>query len=230
MPTIQKIIPAAALVACLGIAQKATADDGRPPVELMEGDDSIEFMVGNENVTGGFRARMEIAPDLEFFLLQQPSLWYDTSSTNDKNSFGYLGLISLGYAIEDGFNVFAQAEALLRENPAFSHVAPGLGVEIAGQDKDLRISGRAVITAEESPYLELWGAVGYRPPHVSVHVLAELEAITFFSLDFNGPNFNTQRMRVGLRVGPIELGPAVTREEVDGNTSYNVGGALQSHF
>lgn len=229
MPTRKKIISAAALAACLGIAQQAIADDGRPPVEPMDGDDSIEFMVGTENVTFGFRTRMELAPDIELFLLQQPSIWYNAPST-DADTLGYLGLISFGYVIEDGFNVLAQAEALLRGNPAFSHAAPGLGLEIAGQAEELRISGRAVVTAEESPYLELWGAIGYRPPNTSVHILAELEAITFFSLDFDGPNFNTQRMRAGLRVGPFEIGPAVTREEVDGNASYNVGGEIRTNF
>ncbi len=206
MTLFKKLISAAAVVACLALPQKADADG------------SAELMAGNRSATLDLKVGTELAPRLQFFTRQLPSVNYN-------NEVSHFGLISLGYNVWDGLNVLAQAQAI----PGVGF-ASRFGLEYFKQVGDFGLYGEAVSTAQESPQIELLANVGYKPQLTEyLHLVADLEVVTLLSPE-RGYDYSTQKLRLGLGAAKFEFGPAVNVEEVAGNIDYNVGGSVKVNF
>ena len=206
MSLFKKLISATAVVVCLALPQKADAGG------------SAELMAGNRSATLDLKVGIELAPRLQFFTRQLPSVNYD-------NEVSHFGLISLGCNVWDGLNVLAQVQAI----PGVG-TAPRLGFEYFKQVGDFGLYGEAVSTVQESPQIELMANVGYRPQLTEdLRLVADLEAITLLSPE-RGHDYSTQRLRLGLGAGQFEFGPALNLEEVGGNVDYNVGGSVKVNF
>lgn len=206
MSLVKKLILEATIVASLVLPQKANAGG------------SAELMAGNKSATLDLKVSAEIAPKLELFSRNLPTVNYD-------NEVSYFGLASLGYAVFDGLNVLAQAQFI----PGVG-AAPRAGLEYFKQVGDFGLYGEAVTTVQESPQVELLANVGYRQQLTeNLRLIADLEAITLLSPK-RGHDYSTQRLRVGLGTGQFEFGPAINVEETGGNGDYNVGGSAKVNF
>ena len=89
-------------------------------------------MTGNRNATLDLKVGIELAPKLQFFTRQLPSVNYD-------NEVSHFGLISLGYNVWAGLNVLAQAQAV-----SGVEAAPRLGLEYFKQVGHFGLYGEAV--------------------------------------------------------------------------------------
>lgn len=204
MVSIKKLISGTVIAVCLALPQKANAGS------------SAEIMAGNKGTTLDLKVAAELAPHLELFSRNLPSVNYD-------NEVNYFGLVSLGYNLWDGLNVLAQTQFIPEVG-----AAPRLGLEYFKQIRDFGFYVEAVSTIEKNPQVELLVNIGYQPVTEDLRFVANLEAITLLSE--KGHDYSAQKLRLGLGAGKYEVGPAINLEEVSGEVNYNVGGFIKVNF
>ncbi len=211
MNQLQRLISIAGLLISLALPAKSYAGG------------SVELMAGNKNSTLDLKVGAEIAPKLQLFSRQISSLDYEWN-------VGHFGFASLGYNPWDGLSVLVQAQAI----PGVG-AAPRIGVEYFKQLGDFGLYGGVagiVSDLQNNPKMEieLSAIVDYQPSlNENLQLATSVEAVTLLSPE-RGHDFSLQRLRLGLKTGKFEFGPALNLEETSDAVSYNVGGAVKVNF